>query len=223
MVPDHLSRELNEGKYNLKDDYEKFLTALSVVCGKTNCGMKKVVSFLVGKTKFFAEHSRYGLGKNKSARWWEEIGRLLELRKYIETFRFKARVGTFSFPVLRITDKGKQFLTNPEEVWEELTMDMYEIMNCKKVPLVPVAPMVAHSSHSQDTATRNPLQPKSTRITIEDVEGKDLYRRLLNKRSELARDHECMPYMVASNEALMNMSIQKPYDIDQLRNLKCKS
>lgn len=59
-------------------------------------------------------------------------------------------------------------------------------------------------------------------VTIEDTETKDLYKVLLKKRLELAESCDCMPYMVASNEALMKMSISKPKDIPKLRNLKCK-
>lgn len=60
-------------------------------------------------------------------------------------------------------------------------------------------------------------------LTIEDDETKDLYKALLKKRTELADTADCMPYMVASNEALMKISIFKPNDLLTLRNLKCNS
>lgn len=61
------------------------------------------------------------------------------------------------------------------------------------------------------------------KVTIQDDGTKDLYKALLKKRLELAESCDCMPYMVASNEALMRISITKPKDLTELSNLKCKS
>lgn len=57
---------------------------------------------------------------------------------------------------------------------------------------------------------------------MEDDETRELYRELLKERLQLAEICDCMPYMVASNEALMKMSIFKPKEIDELNSLKCK-
>lgn len=59
-------------------------------------------------------------------------------------------------------------------------------------------------------------------VSLEDDEAKELYKQLLKKRQELAATSDCMPYMVASNETLMKISIAKPEDIETLRNLKCE-
>lgn len=55
---------------------------------------------------------------------------------------------------------------------------------------------------------------------MEDNNTKELYKKLLKKRAELAESCVCMPYMVATNEALMKIAISKPNDISELRNLK---
>lgn len=49
-----------------------------------------------------------------------------------------------------------------------------------------------------------------------------LYRLLMNKRSELASMVDCMPYMIASNETLMKMSKLMPKSLQELRNSDCK-
>lgn len=66
-------------------------------------------------------------------------------------------------------------------------------------------------------------KPAEKPVTIQDDGSKDLYKALLKKRLELAESCDCMPYMVASNEALMKISITKPKDLNELSNLKCKN
>lgn len=60
-------------------------------------------------------------------------------------------------------------------------------------------------------------------VTLENDTARNLYKELLKRRLELAESSDCMPYMVASNEALMKMSISKPNDINALRDLKRSS
>lgn len=69
------------------------------------------------------------------------------------------------------------------------------------------------------TVEEKPVEKKI--VVMEDEETKNLYKQLLKKRLELAAVSDCMPYMVASNEALMNLSIAKPGDIETLKSLKC--
>lgn len=49
-----------------------------------------------------------------------------------------------------------------------------------------------------------------------------LYHKLLNERTEIAFQLDCMPYMVASNAALMVMSKHKPKTLDDFRRLNRK-
>lgn len=57
---------------------------------------------------------------------------------------------------------------------------------------------------------------------VDDKETTALYTSLLTKRSELATVSDCMPYMVASTDVLMQMAIHKPVSINDLRNEHCK-
>lgn len=50
----------------------------------------------------------------------------------------------------------------------------------------------------------------------------DLYNKLLNMRSDIAAERDCMPYMVGSNMALMQMSKLRPKSVDELRAQNCK-
>lgn len=63
---------------------------------------------------------------------------------------------------------------------------------------------------------------KATGVKLENEETSMLYKLLMNKRMELAAQYNCMPYMVASNEALMNIAIMKPFNLKQLKECRCK-
>lgn len=70
---------------------------------------------------------------------------------------------------------------------------------------------------------KKPLQINSTTVETEPEKEKKMiiYRKLLAKRTELAFSLDCMPYMIASNEVLMNLSQMKPRSVEELKRYKC--
>ncbi|XP_025833805.1 Werner syndrome ATP-dependent helicase [Agrilus planipennis] len=60
----------------------------------------------------------------------------------------------------------------------------------------------------------------SQETEFEKAERLEVYKKLMGKRSELATNAGCMPYLVASNAALLKMAQAKPTTIDELRNCK---
>lgn len=48
----------------------------------------------------------------------------------------------------------------------------------------------------------------------------DLVKTLLKKRSELATAYECMPYMIASNQALHQMATVRPLNLEEMKGAK---
>lgn len=86
--------------------------------------------------------------------------------------------------------------------------------NISKLPL-----MNLNRSSSTTSVTYSGVFDESP---SEKEDDSTLYRLLKNKRSELANKADCMPYLVASNEVLLQMVKHKPTTIHQLRNEHCK-
>lgn len=63
---------------------------------------------------------------------------------------------------------------------------------------------------------------ENSEVDLDKEDRMKLYRLLMDKRSTLASSFDCMPYMVASNEALMKMAQSKPITIKELRECRCK-
>lgn len=78
------------------------------------------------------------------------------------------------------------------------------------------------SSTSTSTITKLESNQTPFENKIESEEHMNLYKLLLNKRYNLASIADCMPYMIASNEALMKMAREKPITLQELRNCQCK-
>lgn len=73
---------------------------------------------------------------------------------------------------------------------------------------------------STTTKSENKQIPVENKIETED--HVNLYKLLLNTRYNLASIADCMPYMIASNDALMKMAREKPITLQDLRNCQCK-
>lgn len=50
----------------------------------------------------------------------------------------------------------------------------------------------------------------------------DLYNQLMKKRADIAYERDCMPYMVGSNMALMQMSKLRPKTLEEFKKHNCK-
>ncbi|XP_039275960.1 Werner syndrome ATP-dependent helicase homolog [Nilaparvata lugens] len=48
----------------------------------------------------------------------------------------------------------------------------------------------------------------------------DVYYGLIKQRTELARQHECMPYMIANNQLLLALSKDRPHTMDELKKVE---
>lgn len=77
-------------------------------------------------------------------------------------------------------------------------------------------------SRNMVSQTAKPTIAETVGITLGTEENSKMYKLLLNKRSQLASKYDCMPYMVASNEALMKMALAKPSSVTALTHLKRK-
>lgn len=62
---------------------------------------------------------------------------------------------------------------------------------------------------------------KTEEISEEDYQKK-LYNKLIFKRCEIAVQEQCMPYMVGTNTALIQMSKIRPTTLEELKSFSCK-
>lgn len=84
------------------------------------------------------------------------------------------------------------------------------------------------SPPSQPSTSGSSINERSEpEADTETEEQKDermkIYRALMGKRSELATQLNCMPYMVGSNTALMQIAEMKPVTLKELRECQRKS
>ncbi|KAF2904730.1 hypothetical protein ILUMI_01445 [Ignelater luminosus] len=73
------------------------------------------------------------------------------------------------------------------------------------------------SDSKSETRSMSDNSSETSETDVERDERMKVYRLLMSKRTDLASAADCMPYMVASNEALMKMAQVKPLTIKELR------
>lgn len=94
-------------------------------------------------------------------------------------------------------------------------------VNLKKLALLkPTVRQESTQSVIRDTEVEE--MDTSGETETEKTERTAIYRMLINKRIQIALKMDCMPYMVASNEALMKMAKNKPVTMSELKQCNCK-
>ncbi|KAJ8946901.1 hypothetical protein NQ318_008257 [Aromia moschata] len=201
------------GKYDFTEDARTFLAAVNELDGKF--GIQNYILFLRGsknsKIAGYARSSLHGSGNHKSEAWWKGLGALLEQENYLE--KQYRKVNTISYFLTKVSKKGYTFLNNIKNGAKLITTPTPELFACLKTK--------ANSwIQTSRPVTQRPATSTSSLIPTENKEDKSnekLYRLLTNKRYEIATAQDCMPYLVASNKALMDMAKEKPTSLDRLR------
>ncbi|KAI4461674.1 dna helicase recq family member [Holotrichia oblita] len=220
----------SNGLIDLTDYAHMLLTSMNVM--GDGFGLNSYIMFLRGSkssrmsTKF-QSHPLHGSGKHKSDNWWKCIARILELEKYFSKQTVKKP--TFSYCATYLCEKGKQFLkdvTNESrraKILVEPPPDLRVLL--KKKPYKPTTNSIPYVK--TNNVSNIPIEKISRNKTETDVEGDTqkeermkIYRKLLAKRTDLAFCLDCMPYMIASNEILMNLAQLRPRSVDALKQLK---
>ncbi|CAH0554697.1 unnamed protein product [Brassicogethes aeneus] len=224
----------DKGFYDFTEDGKIFLKTVEIMDG--NFGITNYLYFLRGSKnaklfKKYQEHPQHGWGKHKSEAWWKAVSNILIKEKYLDKADKKTQYGTFY--TYHLSELGRMFLQKLE----------YDNACLKFEPTSEVIPMLKKKTNASlsstfgaDTRLNNLLNKQNSEIsnkaesssmkkdadkTIDDLDGEDskLYRLLMNKRSELATQLDCMPYSIASNAVLMAMAKNKPRNLEQLKNV----
>lgn len=236
---------LNEkGLYDFAPETRMFLEAVEVMGGKFGFGMYALFIRGSKSTKMyqrFLEHPLHGCGKHQTEDWWKAVGKLIEREGYLEKRRpLKGGKRAFNASTYGISAKGEAFLRSSKST-QILLQPTPEIFNQLKLKHQPEFSEEDFFKSSQPVASTSVTSTKSalsfkSKISLQlmkptksveestDIipseECMKLYNELMARREEIATASDCMPYMVASNEALMKMAEMKPITIKDLR--KCR-
>nr|CAD7463015.1 unnamed protein product [Timema tahoe] len=223
-----------DGTYNFAPDAKLLLGAVQYFGGKF--GLMVPIMFLRGsKNKRVREdsysHHLYGAGKNKGEPWWKAIGRLLLREGYLEEGATNSFHGGFKhnkFPVVTtsLSKKGEEFLSSLLKHSDGIelnltpTPELFIILKSEKRKTTPISstPVIVPilsadvwKSSQQILKYNELLQANTPQISEEEQKNQaDLYTELLQLRNQLANDNACMPYMVASNKALLDLAKLRP-------------
>ncbi|KAK5644876.1 hypothetical protein RI129_006176 [Pyrocoelia pectoralis] len=238
------------GLYNFAEDTRIFLDAVEAMGGKFGFGMYSLFIRGSKSTKLYQKlqmHPLHGSGKHQTEDWWKAIGKLIEREGYLEKRSKPKQKKNFSSGTYSISQKGRGFLRSPKSVQLLLqpSPDIFNLLKPKQqlsefseeeffsspgsavLPSTSIATVTKSVNSTKSKPSLKLMKPaKSIDVSQESTESVaneeclELYHQLMAKRGDLATAFDCMPYMVASNEALMKMAEMKPTSIKDLR--KCR-
>lgn len=175
-------------KREAKEDVELLLRTVKET--KQLYKSKEVVKTLIGKANAIIlshktdEHKLFGKGKDKDSKYWMALIRQVlvagYLRKDIETYG-----------VIKLTDKGRKFLENPESFM--MTED-----------------------HIFDSTTQGVAAPAGGAGSGVD---KNLVKMLKELRKKVAKKLEVPPFVVFQDPSLEDMALKYPVNIEELGNI----
>lgn len=146
----------------------------------------------------------YGAGKHKPDEWWKSLSLLLQRENLLKTETINNT--TYKYQITVITDKGRQFLKETKQILKlKPSEDMFRHLKIIKPTYL----------YDTNASTSFDLKPKQ--IEVKTDPNEDLVKALLKIRTQLASESNIMPYMVASNTALIQMSQIKPINLEQMR------
>ncbi|XP_019528078.3 bifunctional 3'-5' exonuclease/ATP-dependent helicase WRN [Aedes albopictus] len=217
-----------DGNYDFTKDTQNLLKAVAAFGGGT--GIALPIAMLRGsKSKKLPEYHQknplHGVGKAKDDEWWKALAMLLEREGFLVKTKLPNAFNKFAVMYkTSVTPLGKKWLETPNrKLLMKPTTEMF-----KSIRLVRSQPLFDTETDFQTQSKISlPAQSKpagSSRL-LEPIAQKqdlvqELVKTLLKKRSELATTYECMPYMIASNQALHQMATIRPLNIDEMKRAK---
>lgn len=150
---------------------------------------KEVVNTLIGKANALIlshktdEHPLFGKGKYKEASYWTAL-----VRQVLVAGLLKKDIETYG--VVRITDKGKDFIKNPDSFM--MTED-----------------------HIYDFSQDNSGAPKAGAAEVDE----QLVKILKDLRKKVAKKHDLPPFVVFQDPSIQDMALKYPISIEELSNI----
>ncbi|CAG9819408.1 unnamed protein product [Phaedon cochleariae] len=236
------------GNYDFTDDAKLLLKLMKSIDHRY--GMSTFINMLRGsKRKKLSNHFQnpyFGSGKDKSEIWWKEIGKLLTKHEFITT-KVIPQPSSFMSTTVEVTRKGEKFLTNPSSCMKDTPSPLITpFLKIKGDVWISSKSQTRSASSSASTAGSRNIwisnkcqtssasssastlgSPGTAKVLVppsENDEGKKevlkLYKALLNKRLELAQKENCLPYMIASNKAILDMAEKKPKSLEEVEKFQ---
>ncbi|XP_065095775.1 bifunctional 3'-5' exonuclease/ATP-dependent helicase WRN-like [Ochlerotatus camptorhynchus] len=217
----------DNGNYDFSKDTEQLLKAVEAFGGGT--GIALPIALLRGsKSKklndYHLRNPLHGVGKSKDEEWWKALAVLLEREGFLEKIKLPNTFNKFAVIFkIKVTTLANKWLATPNrKLLMKPTTEMF-----KSIRLVRNQSLYDTSVgfQTQHNTIQTLLQaPGSSRLLEPVVQRQDLVRdlvkTLLKKRSELATAYECMPYMIASNQALHQMATVRPLNLEEMKCAK---
>lgn len=150
---------------------------------------KEVVKTLIGKANALIlshktdEHPLFGKGKYKEASYWTAL-----VRQVLVAGLLKKDIETYG--VVRITDKGKDFIKNPSSFM--MTED-----------------------HIYDFSQDNSGAPKAGAAEVDE----QLVKILKDLRKKVAKKHDLPPFVVFQDPSIQDMALKYPITLEELSNI----
>lgn len=220
------------GNYDFSEDAIKYLLAVNSLKGRYGHGVYGL--FLKGSKSAKIKPSMqglpgYGLGRDKSEEWWKAIGNFLQNKSYLESVVQSSGDYTYPYKVVKLTQSGQMFLNQSQKLVAPPSADLLKLFQRKAQPstgwvssrdsqpsstVSRPKPEDSDSDQSQNSQNQNVETPEQLQERLR------IYRLLKNCRTQLASTSNCMPYMVASDYVLMEISKHKPRTVDALLHLQ---
>lgn len=174
-------------KFEGKEDIQTVLETIDTLKGKYKSEM--ITNILIGKksaetnTYKLEDHPLFGIGKDENAKHWKAVIRQCLIAKFVEK-------EIINYGLLKITEKGKEFLNNP-----------YSFMLTK--------------DHDYDEESDNVMAGSGGTAAADTV----LFAMLKDLRKSIAKKQNLPPFVIFSDPSLQDMAIQYPITMDELTKI----
>lgn len=160
----------------------------------------------------------YGAGKIWPKEYWGHLAEQLKDNDYITTKKLPLPYR----PIQIVSPKGYDWLNkiNRERLILVAKPQMYPYFRKKKKQIVEndnLKPCTSTSAEVQPDA-QNQMETEDDYQTQVEMSDKHLEEILLGIRATLAENSDCMPYLVASNQAVQQIASKKPVSLKEFKS-----
>ncbi|RZF45694.1 hypothetical protein LSTR_LSTR004989 [Laodelphax striatellus] len=213
---------------DISEDAVLLLKAIKVYDG--HCGLRLAVQFLRGSRSHTSKamkenHVLFGAGKKKREAWWKAIGRCPETRK-----RMKLMPSNDMLAMVKSSIKEEPKPIPIKETPAKLVEFTFSQRNMPKLITGAINAHAAEKDNKAGASSSSAFVSNNQDGNEDQDEGGvtdeetalqyDVYYGLMKMRTELARSHGCMPYMVANNQLLLALAKDRPHTMDQLKKVE---
>lgn len=214
--------ELNsEGMYDLTPDTKILLNAIQTVGPFYGLGMSIILIRGSNSKRLpqkFSNHPMRGVGVKKNETWWKLLYDILLRKDFVMTTLYGS--GSFNkLTKVSVTDAGKQWLqfNGSKPLFMVPKRDMLSYFTIKRKENVGKLPALIGKENVSKLNVKG--DTRSTLISVVDrvsTPQEELRKRLFKFRLDLANQLEAMPYMMATERCINQMSENPPTRLELL-------